>query len=402
MKKVISVILSLFVAFSLTVNVYAYNYDKQMLESYKSEYSIGRSKSILNMINKEIVKRITNNINPEWTIEQKIAYIYSYISNQSRHTGNENGTYGVLFRGCSDCNNFSDTFNDVCEAVGIESKSVNGCGINGSYISHHSINVVNVNGKWYEIDCDGGRFLRGGDNSAYNKELPTVEAESPYISARGARFFEYNKQWYAYSPDGIYTVSSDFQKKSATLVYEFDDWCPSSTVYDNNGKLYFDWKKEIRVYDAATNTVSTAAKLNSDLAFSLEPKYISGRTTNLNAPFSWFGIDKYALMYVTSEGKCGSLGSSKKLELTSYKKNINVNECTFVTSMSSTEYKCGTQVKYSTKDTDIISIDEFGVVYGLKPGKATVTVSAFGRSNTYTVNVRYHQSDSDGVPALKL
>lgn len=400
MKKIISVILSVFTAFSLAVNVRAYNYDKQILESYKSEYSTEQSKSILDMINQEIIKRITNNINPEWTVEQKIAYIYSYISNQGRHTGNENGTYGVLFRGSSDCNNFSDTFNDVCKAMGIESVSASGTGINESYINHHCINLVNVNGKWYEIDCDGGYFLRGGDNASYNKDLPAVEADSPYISARGIRFFEFNKQWYAYTPDGIYTVSSDFKKKSADLVYEFDGWRPSSTVY-SNGKLYFDWKKEIRVYDAASNKVSTLAKLNSDTSFSLEPNFISGRTTNLNAPFSWLGIDKYALMYVTSEGKCGSWGSSKKLELTSYRKNINVKGYTFVTSMSSTEYKCGSQVKYYTDDTDIISIDEFGVVCGLKPGKATVTVSAFGRSNTYTVNVKYYQSDSDGVLALK-
>ncbi len=57
--------------------------------------------------------------------------------------------------------------------------------------------------------------------------------------------------------------------------------------------------------------------------------------------------------------------------------------------MASTEFKCGKQVTFSTKDTDIIELDtKYGVFKGLKAGKATVTVAAYGRSNTFTVTVK--------------
>lgn len=389
---------------------------------------------LIRMVKNEVSKRYLKNIDPDWTDAQKVAYLYTNIINQGRHRDQGGETESdILYAGMGICNAFSSDFTYVCNSLGIRSRTASPL-IRGV---DHDINLVEIDGKWYELDCDGGHeFLTGTNNTrnlgqyatANNDGVfPTVEAYSPYneyarnknriiyySGAYNAHYFEYNGQWFKYDDSYISKIDASLYCDSAEDVFRFSDntsfdsnskrvaasgsdhWNPGCSAYDNNGHLYFDWKDSIYVYNAATNTSSKVFTLSK----TIKGSDIYNSKANLNgygsqpasyAPFQWFGIDKYALYYVCLDGSYGSipLGSDKThLELTSDSKTIGVGEYTFVAPMASTEDKCGKQVTFSTKDTDIIKVFDGGIVKGLKAGKATVTVSAYGRSNTYAVTVK--------------
>lgn len=439
MKKLISAAMSVILSVSaLSVSAGAYNrysFIKNM-DVEKKEYDelqLGYDNNVLvRTVKNEVAKRYVRNIDPNWTDAQKAAYLYTNIVNQGRHRSDnsDGGDDDVLYRGMGICNTFTRDFVEVCQILGIRSRTASPVikGVN------HDINLVEIDGKWYELDSDGGNhFLRGTNNTKNHGKyatanndgvFPTVEAYSPYNEythngytfyngALDAHYFEYNGQWFRYDDSYIDKIDNSLYCATASDVFCFSDnstkrdgevhkttgserWNPACFAYDGNGHLYYDWKNSIYKYDAASNTSSKVFTLSK----TIKGSDINNSYANLNgygsqpasyAPFQWFGIDKYALYYVCLDGSYGSipLGSDKThLELTSESKTIGVGDYTFVAPMASTEDKCGQQVTFSTKDTDIIKVFDGGIVKGLKAGKATVTVSAYGRSNTYTVTVK--------------
>lgn len=440
MKKLIAAAMSVILSVSaLSVSAGAYDFVTNMNEKDKEKTYYGPLPTMwsydvtLNrLVKNEVSKRYLKNIDPNWTDAQKVAYLYTNIVNQGRHRTESNGKKGdILYTGMGTCGTFSNDFTYVCSNLGIRSREA-GPLIRGV---DHSINLVEIDEKWYELDSDGGNeFLTGTNNTknlgqyttANNDGIfPTVEAYSPYneyshngytyyTGAYNAHYFEYNGQWFKYDNTEIDKIDNSLYCSTSEYVFSLfgnapaselkipngspflkaeDSWGPGCFAYDNNGHLYFDWKDSIYVYNAATNTSSKVFTLSKTIKGSDVNKRRNGYGSqpSTHAPFQWFGIDKYALYYVCLDGSYGSipLGSDKThLELTSDSKTIGVGDYTFVAPMASTEDKCGQQVTFSTKDTDIIKVFDGGIVKGLKAGKATVTVSAYGRSNTYTVTVR--------------
>lgn len=440
MKKLIAAAMSVILSVSaLSVSAGAYDFVINMNEKDKEKVYYGPlptmwsyNIALNNLVRNEVSKRYLKNIDPDWTDAQKVAYLYTNIVNQGRHRVESNGTQGdILYNGMGTCNTFSGDFTYVCSNLGIRSRDASPL-IKGV---DHDINLVEIDGKWYELDSDGGHeFLTGTNNTknlgqyatANNDGIfPSVEAYSPYneyklnsgsvvyTGASNAHYFEYNGQWFKYTNSYIDKINSSLYCDSAEHIFKLfgnapaselearnsgqlkaeESWEPGCFAYDNNGHLFYDWKNSIYKYDAASNTSSKVFTLSKTIKGSDVNKRRNGYGSqpSTHAPFQWFGIDKYALYYVCLDGSYGSisLGSDKThLELTSESKTIGVGDYTFVAPMASTEDKCGQQVTFSTKDTDIIKVFDGGIVKGLKAGKATVTVSAYGRSNTYTVTVK--------------
>lgn len=433
MKKLIAVAMSVILSISaLSVSAGATITRIGMFDKEdKENFTAATMKAYEKLVSDEASKRYIRNIDPDWTDAQKVAYLYTNLINQGRHYA-KCDTSGILYCGQGICNIFAEEFNVVCDILGIRSRTASPAikGVN------HEFNLVEIDGKWYELDCDGGHeFLTGTNNTrnlgTYNIAgtdgfFPSVEAYSPYneykldsgsivyTGASNAHYFEYNGQWFKYTNSYIDKINSSLYCDSADHIFKLfgnapaselearnsgqlkaeESWEPACFAYDNNGHLYFDWKDSIYVYNAATNTSSKVFTLSKTIKGSDVNKRRNGYGSqpSTHAPFQWFGIDKYALYYVCLDGSYGSipLGSDKThLELTSDSKTIAVGEYAFVAPMASTEFKCGKQVTFSTKDTDIIELDtKYGVFKGLKAGKATVTVSAYGRSNTYIVTVK--------------
>lgn len=433
MKKLIAAAMSAILSISaLGMNVGATITRIGMFDKAdKENFTAATMKAYEKLVSDETSKRYIRNIDPDWTDAQKVAYLYTNLVNQGRHyEGSE--TTGILYCGQGICNIFAEEFSVVCDILGIRSRTASPA-IKGV---SHEFNLVEIDGKWYELDCDGGHeFLTGTNNTrnlgTYNTAgtdgiFPTVEAYSPYneyklnsgsvvyTGASNAHYFEYNGQWFRYTNSYIDKINSSLYCDSADHLFKLfgnapaselearnssqlkaeESWEPGCFAYDNNGHLYFDWKDSIYVYNAATNTSSKVFTLSKTIKGSDINKRRNGYGSqpSTHAPFQWFGIDKYALYYVCLDGSYGSipLGSDKThLELTSDSKVIGVGEYAFVAPMASTEFRCGKQVTFSTKDTDVIELDtKYGVFKGLKAGKATVTISAYGRSNTYTVTVK--------------
>ncbi|MCM1335064.1 MAG: hypothetical protein NC237_08430 [Eubacterium sp.] len=280
---------------------------------------------------------------------------------------------------------FSGAFTYACKNLGIRSMYTSPA-IKGV---QHDINLVEIDGKWCELDSDGGHYFLYGTNNTrnvgkYNQPggggiFPTVEAYSPYnerVGASGntyydgaynARYFEYNGQWFRYDDSYISKIDDSLYCSTANDVFCFSDnsikdgyndahktmgseyWNPACFAYDDNGHLYYDWKNSIYRYDAASNTSSKVFTLSK----TIKESDINNTKANLNgygsqpasyAPFQWFGIDKYALYYVCLDGSYGTiaLGSDNThLELTSDSKMIGVGEYAFVAPMASTRDKCG-------------------------------------------------------------
>lgn len=436
MKKLIAAIMTIitsFYAFGVSAGAFGTYLDAISEELYKD--GAGKSPTdiraeLYQVIKTEAVKRYLRNIDPNWTDAQKVAYLYTNIVNQGRHRTTDSPNADILYNGYGVCNTFSAAFNYACNNLGIRSMRASPA-IKGV---DHDINLVEIDGKWYELDSDGGNhFLYGTNNTRnvgkYNQPggggiFPTVEAYSPYNEytdgntyyngAYNAHYFEYNGQWFRYDNTKICKIDNSLYCASAEYVFSLfgnapaselknpngspvlskeDSWGPGCFAYDDNGHLYYDWKNNIYCYDAATNTSSKVFTLSKTIAGSNVNKKRNGYGSqpSTHAPFQWFGIDKYALYYVCLDGSYGTiaLGSDNThLELTSDSKTIGIGEYAFVAPMASTRDKCGDQVSFSTKNNDVIQLFEGGIIRGKKAGKVTVTVSAYGRSNTYTVTVK--------------
>ena len=402
----------------------------------------------IQMMETELCKRITNNIDPSWTDAQKVAYAMSRINNQIRYGGGSS-IYQGLFSGYGTCMSYCGSFKCVMDLLGIPAHRVSGTMGKGQ-LAGHAWNVVKINGVWYNIDANDASFLGTAWNNGYYEDTccdtkiyengtPNfkVTNSSDYYSTYGVCYFESNGKWYQYDDEKIYSIDNSLRDKTERAVYSLifnvkegtytskeafdkyannEGWRPTIFTVANE-KLYYDWKDSIYEYNPQTNsskkiytipyTIKSGAANHSQVTYNRKGQKILKSMACCNSPIAWLGADKYALYYVLRDGKTGSIafGSNKtKLELTSTSKTIKVGEVTYATCMASTEYVCGVSVKYSSSNPAVADVDEAGLVYGNKAGTATITVEAYGRKNSYKVTVKNssYTGKTDGVKATKV
>jgi len=417
------------------------------LPSYDSWSANGYDGSTLNnLLTQNKIDYIKSNINPNWSDAQKAAYIYSYISNNYRHPEGMIDTNGeILFEqsGIGVCAEFATMFYKATNTIGMKSELVS---LKESGIGH-AADLINVSGIWYHIDCDKQSFLAtrwtkgyAGPYDQENGQFTDLEeilgirvTDSSDYSTSNYTYFEYNGQWYAYDSRWIYKIDSslknmsnaswervfylDVNKSVSEITYKErvkmnsngNGWKPTSFAYDNNGKLYFDFFGDIYAYNAATNTSSFVISVGNNIngaVYSGNKIQQYGRTS-YNSPIAWLGVDKYALYYVTRDGKFGSVslnGNSSALETVKTSIAMRAGEAAYNTAVASTEYLCGYQLSYKSSDESIATVDKYGIVYAKKVGTAYITVSYMGRSADYKVTVKdmNYTGSVDSVPYVKL
>lgn len=402
----------------------------------------------IQMMETELAKRITNNIDSSWTDAQKVAYAMSRINNQIRYGGG-GSIYQGLFSGYGTCMSYSGSFKCVMDLLGIPAHRVSGTMGKGQ-LAYHAWNVVKINGVWYDIDANKAAFLRPDhangyyedtccDTKVYENGTPNfkVTKTSDYWHSSDSCYFESNGKWYQYDDRYIGAMDSSLKSDSYKKLFRLEinkpegtytakeafaaavngtDWEPSVFAVANE-KFYYDWKDSIYEYNPQTNsskkiytipyTIKSGTGRHNKVTYSGNNQDFAEINTCRNSPIAWLGADKYALYYVLRDGKTGSIafGSDKtKLELTSTSKTIKVGEVTYATCMASTEYVCGVSVKYSSSNPAVADVDEAGLVYGNKAGTATITVEAYGRKNSYKVTVKNssYTGKTDGVKATKV
>lgn len=402
----------------------------------------------------ELVKRVLKGIDPSWTDVQKVAYVYSYIANQTRYGGG-GSTYCSLYQGHGTCMSYTYAFKDIMDTLGFPCHYVSGVATVDKVLSGHAWNVVKVNGKWYNIDCNKLEFLQGNITpsgyyedtccdthwSATGTNNFKVVSSSEYREKFSEGFyFESNGKWYYCSGTTVCSINNNLHISSIVAKYSLIYDCKTELVPDPvvlwendigwepscftvaNEKLYYDWKGTIREYNPQTNSTRIVYTIpytvksgkggtqnHGDVTYSGKAQKFYEAGDCKNSPIAWIGSDKYAIYYILRDGTQGSvaLGSDKnKLELTSTSKTIRVGEVTYATCMSSSMYRAGgfkeeyaNPVTYKSSNTSIVDIDEDGYAYAKKTGTATITVSAFGRKNSYKITVKPYSylGDTDGV-----
>ena len=412
-KRFTAIILSFAVlAASLCTTAYADKIVGNGLIVYNDWEACGYSGKTLNKLySDDKVSSIVANIKADWTDVQKAAYVYSYIHNYYGYSTN-GSIMGCIQAGNCICTNYADIYYTIMKACGVPTLTIsimlNNVG--------HAVNLTQIEGKWYHIDCqdtflgsawkdgyyDGGTGILPSDSSIANT--------SDFTSRKAEAYFEFNGQWYAYG-SSVYKIPSSLKNENNSswnevfsLKYNADPKKlsfkekselskagkaadPKHFAYDNNGKLYYDHGNDIYVYNAATNSTSCITSINNKVA--------------------WIGVDKYAVYYVTKDGKFGSasiVGNSTSLETTKSSLVMRAGEAAYNTAVTSTEYLCGYQLSYKSSDDNIAAVDRYGMVYAKKAGTAYITVSYMGRSSDYKVTVKdmNYTGSVDSVPYVKL
>ena len=365
---------------------------------------------------------VLSGMKPEWNDIQKAAYIYSYITNNYRHSDDGSVMY-FNQGGVGICGDYSMLVYDYLKAAGISSYYVSYA--KAYTYSAHAVDLVNIDNVWYELDCDGAYFMKNHNSCGYVGSYTDAEVEynisvttSSEYEASDYSYFEYNGQWYAYSSEYIFKIDSSLKnlknskwervfytsvnksvnevtpREKASLVSRGYSWRPTSFAYDGNGKLYFDFFGDVYVYNAATNTssfVTSAGNNISGAVYSKNKLIAYSNRTSRNSPIAWLGVDKYALYYVTRDGKFGTASltsNNTALETTKPSLTMRAGEVAYNTAAASTEYLCGYQLSYKSSNESIATVDKYGMVYAKKAGTAYITVSYMGRSADYKVTVK--------------
>lgn len=396
------------------------------------------NETLNNLYKNDKINSVLSGIKPEWTDIQKAAYIYSYISNNYRHTQDGSVMY-FNQGGVGVCETYAEMVYYTLKAAGISSYYV---GLNGMV---HAVDLVNVNNAWFEVDCDkiafmaerfsdgyGGSYNQtlGIDNDAESEFNISVSNTSDYYT-RDYTYFEYNGQWYAYSSEYIFKIDSSLKnsknskwervfytnvnksvnevtaREKALLVSRGYSWRPTSFAYDGNGKLYFDFFGDVYVYNAATNTSSFVISVGNNISGAVYSKNKINfySRTSRNSPIAWLGVDKYALYYVKRDGKFGTASltsNNTALETTKPSLTMRAGEAAYNTAVASTEYLCGYQLSYKSSNESVATVDKYGMVYAKKAGTAYITVSYMDRSSDYKVTVKdmNYSGSVDSVPYI--
>lgn len=143
---------------------------EQVIGKHLDSYTAGRgsvygkalNQQELNAVAVKVHEIVTTAITADMDDLQKVEQLYTYLVKNCSYAptwqaNRANTAWGALVYGEAQCSGYARAFKALCDAVDIPCYYVhaNSASINPS----HQWDIVQVGGKWYHIDAQGGLFL---------------------------------------------------------------------------------------------------------------------------------------------------------------------------------------------------------------------------------------------------
>lgn len=156
--------------------------DKQSIMTFKPAYSSGYNQSEVKKKDASLTK-LVEDMKKDLPKEEsaKVKYIYNWILNRSTYDWNEFYAYnrtgaptkgddysivGIMLNKSATCQGYANSFQYLCDQLGVECITVDGIGNYGNGNMAHAWNYVKVDGNWYLVDTTWGDTFSGGQNFA--------------------------------------------------------------------------------------------------------------------------------------------------------------------------------------------------------------------------------------------
>ena len=128
--------------------------ENYLIEGFHSKEDIETAEKSINNVKESVLSNIST-VSSEY---EKIKYIHDWIVKNTKYDEtlarpNKNNIYGVLIERQATCGGYALTLKYILNDLGIESIVIQGKGFRDGTSEYHAWNYVNVNGKWYAIDC---------------------------------------------------------------------------------------------------------------------------------------------------------------------------------------------------------------------------------------------------------
>lgn len=147
-------------------------YGNYILSSFKNENGVNNAQSKLN----SVVNEIINNANSKPDDYSKILYIHDWLVsnvkyNEELNKENKDNIYGAIVEGEAVCGGYSKAFKYLLDKVNINCIIIQGIGQNSETQENHAWNYVELNGKWYGVDCTWDDPVIVGDVTNYTEKV---------------------------------------------------------------------------------------------------------------------------------------------------------------------------------------------------------------------------------------
>ena len=375
------------------------------------------------------VYNILSGIDPSWSDEKKLLYIHDYIVTNCQYdqTYNNYSAYDCLVEHSAVCNGYALAFCDLANRLGIETHMV------ASDKLWHAWNVSVLNGKHYYIDCtwddpvySGGghfyemyckhtNFLRSRDGmtetshdstdwevydpsdsyyeyepvySRYNdKEYDSAawhDIESPFVITNDYILTLDEDTFYYYNSLKNDPVRTDKAEGVSFVWSVFNGggyrWRGSfATTVSAGGLVYFNNSESIFSYDPSTEEITEVLYISDE---DKSVGYIYGIRAEGNGIKYYISPD-YVAENCARTGVYALPSSATSISLSQSEFYVfRGNEYTLTASVGP-DTAIDKSVVWSSSDPSIATVDQNGVVRGIKEGKAIITATAVGGNGIY-------------------
>ena len=123
-----------------------------------------------------IVQKIEEKIQEMNTDYEKILYIHDWIVNNTKYDEklsktNRNSIYGVFIEKEATCGGYAKTFKYLIDRLNINCIIIQGEATSEEKTENHAWNYIQLDNKWYGVDCTWDDPIIIGDTSVQNREI---------------------------------------------------------------------------------------------------------------------------------------------------------------------------------------------------------------------------------------
>jgi hypothetical protein len=214
--------------YTMSKSFYGYKVEKEVEGFLMSAETF--SKKRIDRVNKAIdeLKKVDFNFTEQTTEKEKAKAIFEYVEQNvdyadnifagsetpkgsavSSATGAEDYLYSAVFKGKTNCDGFANMYSLLCQMNGIKCiEKLSYSDVEGE--PGHTWNCVNVDGKWYNVDCTEGDYEQ--DEMEYKIQLATQFGFSDELQQKSPEYAEYVPE----CTENLMRIDGTFSKAKAS------------------------------------------------------------------------------------------------------------------------------------------------------------------------------------------
>lgn len=423
---------------------YAFNLESVKPLIFKLRYIYIIDDNQNEMVEKKIDSIISNIIKPEMTELEKEKAVVDWICDNVEYDYDENyyTEYDALFNGKTVCNGYSRLTSRMLDKAGIKNYIVVGK-VNNSW-KPHAWNLVQIDGKWYILDTTYIDSVKGGFldelwKDYFNADINSLDDREAWTYAEAAdlngnlirnlkfddshvyrdsmydvysytkfRLLSGYKEIVFYSKDNFIDNLREFQLELANreglLTYGYDlnidhvfsdyfkEWVFKYTIkFDKVEKIDLNTnsnEKQQYNNDENMNTLSNNTNKNTDTNINKDSNLdnVDANNNDLSNAKVDKNINNYDVNKVvttTTTTTNNNIKKNNEIQLIINKKSIILNKGkTYKLSIKGANIN---NIKWVSSNSKVVSVNNNGVIKGIKKGKATVKAYLTTNPKIFTI-----------------